>query len=169
MYGHGRVLPPEWRDNDKARECSRLLLVKAARRMRRDGYYARELGLWINGYDGGWGGDCSMASVRDDQACLTALDTLWIRARAALEPAFRVIRCGVVLGDLTPASARQLELFSDDDVPRQKWERITATVDELNLSHGRRVVTLGMWTPPPGGYAGGKIAYTRIPSAEDFL
>jgi hypothetical protein len=24
------------------------------------------------------------------------------------------------------------------------------------------------WTPPPGGYAGGKIAYNRIPSAEDF-
>jgi len=26
MYGHGRVLPPDWRTIDKARECSRLLL-----------------------------------------------------------------------------------------------------------------------------------------------
>ena len=40
MFGHGRVLPPQWRDAEHAQSCSRLLLTKAARRMRRDGYYA---------------------------------------------------------------------------------------------------------------------------------
>ena len=62
-----------------------------------------------------------------------------------------------------------LELKILIDVQRQKWERVTATMDALNLSHGRRIVTLGAWVTPPGGYAGGKIAFTRIPSAEDFL
>src|SRR5262249_41155234 len=70
MYGHGRVLPPDWRTFEKAHDCSRLLLVKAARRMRRDGFSARRLFLWINGFEDGWGGDCPLASVRDDQACL---------------------------------------------------------------------------------------------------
>jgi hypothetical protein len=37
-----------------------------------------------------------------------------------------------------------------------------------NRKYGRTVVSIGPWTPPPGGYAGGKISYTRIPSAEDF-
>lgn len=169
MYGHGRVLPPDWRTLEKARDCSRLLLVKAARRMRRDGFSARRLFLWINGFDDGWGGDCTLASVKDDHACLAGLEVLWDRVRCALPPSFRIIRCGVILGDLTLSSARQLSLFEEDDLERQKWERLTDAMDALNLSHGRRVVTLGAWTPPPGGYAGGKIAYTRIPSAEDFL
>jgi len=45
---------------------------------------------------------------------------------------------------------------------------ITNTIDKLNRKFGKRVLTLGAWMPPPGGYAGGKIAYNRIPSAEDF-
>ena len=35
MYGHGRVLPPDHRTAEHAKSASRLLLVKAARRMRR--------------------------------------------------------------------------------------------------------------------------------------
>jgi DNA polymerase-4 len=73
-----------------------------------------------------------------------------------------------MLTELTPLGARQLSLFQDDD-DRQKWERLQGIVDDLNYSHGKRVVTLGAWTPPPGGFAGGKIAFTRIPDAEDFL
>lgn len=169
MYGHGRVLPPEWRTLERARDCSRLLLVKAARRMRRDGFSARRLFLWLSGFEKGWGDDCELASVHDDQACLSALDRLWSRARAALVASFRIIRCGVILGNLTPLRTRQLSLFEADDTERQKWERITSVMDDLNLSHGRRVVTIGAWATPPGGYAGGKIAFTRIPSAEDFL
>jgi DNA polymerase-4 len=38
----------------------------------------------------------------------------------------------------------------------------------MNRKHGRTLVSVGPWTPPPGGYAGGKISYTRIPRAEDF-
>jgi DNA polymerase-4 len=80
-----------------------------------------------------------------------------------------IMRCGVMLTDLTPLGARQLSLFEEDDTDRQKLERLQDIVDGLNYSHGKRVVTLGAWTPPPGGFAGGKIAYTRIPDAEDFL
>ena len=45
MYGHSRVLPPQWRNIEHALSCSRLLLTKAARRMRRDGFYAGK--LWL--------------------------------------------------------------------------------------------------------------------------
>lgn len=57
----------------------------------------------------------------------------------------------------------------NDDAERQGWERITDAIDTLNRRFGKRMVTIGSWTPPPGGYSGGKIAYNRIPSAEDFL
>ena len=41
-------------------------------------------------------------------------------------------------------------------------------IDTLNRKFGKGVLSLGPWKPPPGGYDGGKISYTRIPSAEDF-
>jgi len=92
----------------------------------------------------------------------------WEKARAAIPPSTKFIRVGVTLLDLSPAGTRQLDLFADDDRERQKCETITNTMDFLNRKFGKRVVSLGAWTPPPGGYAGGKIAYNRIPSAEDF-
>lgn len=47
MFGHARVLPPDSRDLASARNIARLLLTKAARRMRRAGYYCQLLIVWI--------------------------------------------------------------------------------------------------------------------------
>jgi len=178
MYGHARVLPPAWRDLPHARECARLLLVKAARRMRRDGYYAARLWLWLSIRKGGWSKERLRESgwsaerhlpyVNDDHACLSALERLWETARAQISRQTKIIRVGVTLTSLVPARARQLDIFLNDDPERQRWERLTAAIDRINGRFGKRLVTLGPWTPPPGGYAGGKISYTRIPSAEDF-
>lgn len=169
MYGHGRVLSPELRSIPRARECSRLLLTKAARRMRRDGWYAGRLHIWF-AFIGGraWATEITLPSVNDDHALMEALETLWTRARRIIPPHIKIMRVGVTLMDLTPASERQLDLLLNDDLDRQRWEKLTETMDGLNAKFGKRVITLGDWRPPPGGFAGGKIAFTRIPSAEDF-
>lgn len=168
MYGHGRVLPPQWRDIDHALSCSRLLLTKAARRMRRDSFYAGKLWLWLDMRNGGWFGQRELPIVQDDFACLAALNSVWEQARRELRQRPEIIRVGVTLLDLSPDNERQLDLLLNDDVTRRKCERVTNVIDNLNRKFGKRVVTIGAWTPPPGGYAGGKIAYNRIPSAEDF-
>ena len=168
MYGHGRVLPPQWRTIDHALSCSRLLLTKAARRMRRDGYYAGKLWLWLDMRQGGWFGQRTLPIVQDDFACLAALGMIWEQAQRAIRLQSEIIRVGVTLLDLCPDNQRQLDMFLNDDRMRRKCERITNVIDNLNRKFGKRVVTIGDWTPPPGGYAGGKIAYNRIPSAEDF-
>jgi len=168
MFGHGRVLPPEWRTVPYARSCSRLLLTKAARRMRRDGFYAGMLWLWLDIRNGAWFGQRELPSVQDDHAVLEALDVLWEKAKREIKHRAVIVRVGVTLLKLTPASERQFDLFFNDDKKRQRCELITNTIDRLNKKFGKRVVTVGPWTPPPGGYAGGKIAYNRIPSAEDF-
>jgi DNA polymerase-4 len=80
----------------------------------------------------------------------------------------RVLRLRVTLFDLTRASERQLDMLLDDDATRRRWESATEAIDTLNRKYGRTLVSIGPWIPPPGGYAGGKISYTRIPSAEDF-
>jgi DNA polymerase-4 len=168
MFGHGRVLPPSWRTAEYAKPCSRLLLTKAARRMRRDGYFAGQLWLWLGIRNGSWFGQRTLPSVQDDHACLAALNTLWDKAKNEISRRAEIVRVGVTLSALTPSCERQLDLIFNDDGVRQKCERITNTIDRLNQKFGKRVVTLGPWIPPPGGYAGGKIAYNRIPSAEDF-
>ncbi len=168
MFGHGRVLPPDWREIKHAHECSRLLLVKAARRMRRDGFYAGRLWLWLSMRTARWSEGVLLPIVHDDQACLAGLETLWKKACRELPPWTRIIRLGVTLLDLSPATARQLDMFVNDDAARRRWESITSAIDRLNAKYGKTMVSLGPWTPPPGGYAGGKISYTRIPRAEDF-
>jgi hypothetical protein len=103
-----------------------------------------------------------------DHACLDALRVLWPRAKAQISKRASIIRVGVTLLNITPSEHRQLDLMMDDDKDCQRWEAITDTIDGLNAKFGKRVVTMGPWSAPPGGFTGGKIAFTRIPSAEDF-
>lgn len=168
MYGHARVLSPGFRSIDEAKGCSRLLLTKAARRMRRDGFNAGRLDLWLDIRNAGWSGGRPLHGVQDDQACLRGLSALWCEARDGISLNAKIIRVGVSLSGLTRAHHRQLDLFLEDDEERQRCELLTNTIDLLNHKFGKRVVTIGPWMPPPGGFAGGKIAYNRIPSAEDF-
>ena len=173
MFGHGRVLPPDLRTLTKSKDVARLLLVKAARRMRREGYYASTLYVWLSvrttsHNEAGWSARHKLYSANDDQACLSALDTLWSKAGKALHPKAKIVRVGVTLGDLTRSDTRQLDLLLGDDKERLKWEAITSAIDGLNTRYGKSLVTLGTWKPPAGGHVGGKISFTRIPKAEDF-
>lgn len=173
MFGHSRVLPPESRNKVAAKACARLLLVKAARRMRREGYFATKLWLHFSlklnpKLTRSYSGELSFPSAQDDQACLTALNQLWEQTITLMPRYGRILRIGVSLYNLERASGRQLDLFINDDELRRKWESINHAVDQLNIKYGKTIVSIGSWKPPEGGYAGGKIAYTRIPSAEDF-
>lgn len=172
MYGHGRVLSPEWRALDKAESCSRLLVIRASRRLRRDGWAAGRMVLWLDLYigrkQGGWVEAMDLPGVSDDKAFLDALKLIWRRVHESLPASVRAIRVGVTLMDLTRATERQLDWIHDDDAMRQRWETLTAIKDRLNRKYGSRVLEFGLFEQPPGGWAGAKISYTRIPSAEDF-
>ena len=168
MYGHARVLPPETRSLSDARAIARLLLTKAARRMRREGYYAGGLMLWVQFQEGSWSNMRTLPQMRDDAGVLKALSIMWDEMCSATPPRTKVMRVGTTLCDLTPADTRQLDFLIDDDSERQKWERIGDALDALNVKYGKTVASVGHWAPPAGGNVGGKISFTRIPSAEDF-
>lgn len=168
MFGHGRVLPPEARDLASARNTARLLLVKAARRVRRAGFYCQSLALWLQGYQGSGFLTVTLPQVNDDQALLTALTGLWDRLTDKMPAKTKLMRVGVTLGNLTAANHRQLDFLLDDDTERQRWERLGHAMDRLNIKYGKTVASVGFWQPPAGGNVGGKISFTRIPSAEDF-
>jgi DNA polymerase-4 len=137
--------------------------------MRRDRWNAGRLWLWLelmgdnSVHRGVW-----LPAVHDDQALLSALEHLWSELRPSLPRRARIMRIGVTLLELSRSSERQLDILLDDDKQRRRCEDATTAIDALNRKYGRTLVSIGPWTPPPGGYAGGKISYTRIPRAEDF-
>ena len=169
MFGHSRVLPPDSRTINGAYEICRLLLVKAARRMRRGRYYASGLWLGLSIRDGDWSRKRTLPAVRDDKALLEALEALFGDVRREYPKGLTIFSVSATLYDLTPNDQRQMDMLLDDDAERQRFEAITDAMDRLNARFARTVVSLGPWNPPAGGHVGGKISYCRIPDAEDFL
>ncbi|MBL4837623.1 MAG: hypothetical protein JKY34_08590 [Kordiimonadaceae bacterium] len=168
MFGHGRVLPPEWRDFDHAFDAARLLTIKAARRLRKGGYIAKTFGLWLSMKDDRWSGDAHLGGINDDHAAIAALTDLWKQARQQVPPSLRIIRLHVALYDLTPVGAKQFDLLEQNSVQGGKWTSICDAMDKVNSRYAKTLISMGPWSPPPGGYAGGKIAFSRVPDMEDF-
>ena len=125
MFGHGRVLPPESRTLPTAYEIARLLLVKSARRLRRAGYYCSGLWVWLSIKDGSWSRQRSLPMVHDDAAILDALRIVWQQAEMSLPKRTAIFRVGVTLIDITPASARQMDMLLNYDGERKRWEAVT--------------------------------------------
>ncbi|WND01543.1 hypothetical protein QGN29_08220 [Temperatibacter marinus] len=168
MFGHGRVLPPDWRHMDKAVHAARLLLVKAARRMRREGYVARKVGLSLKTSPTRWSDEEILPYVDDDHTILAALTTMWQKAEQSLPASVKVPNLYVYLHELHPKGSLQHDIFTPSDPQHDKWSKLTHAIDHLNEKYQKTSVSLGPWLEPPGGYAGGKIAFTRIPDEKDF-
>jgi DNA polymerase-4 len=160
----------DWRNPERAQICARVLTIKAARRMRRAGFAARALALWFTDRTtAGWFGEDRFAAAWDDRSILASLGRLIAGARAAAAPrSSRSVH--IVLHDLVPVAEIARDLF--DHTPefraRRRWERLSLLADGLNARYGRAVLNIGPWVEPPGGYAGAKIAFNRIPDDEDF-
>ena len=168
MFGHGRVLPPEWRRMDKALDCARLLLTKAGRRMRREKFLAGRVGLSLRMKEDRWSADTYLGYTDDDHSALTGLFKLWKQAQRELPTHVPIIQLYVFLADLMPVADRQYDLFQQNNADQARWTRLTHEIDAINRKNKQTLVSIGPWVQPPGGYAGGKIAFTRIPDEDDF-
>ena len=165
--GHGRVLPPGERSAGFARPMARQLVVKAARRLRREGFLARRLTLSADCLDApSWTASAAVPRANDDLTCLDVLSALWdalaeARSRAA------VFRIAVSFDRFVPSDEAQLELSLGEPDEGCRLARLNAAVDSINARYARTVVGYG-GCAPPGGYVGAKIGYGRVPGLEDF-
>jgi DNA polymerase-4 len=168
MFGHSRILPRGWRNRERAHDCARLLLVKAARRMRREHYSAGALLLSLRAETGErWSGEERMHHpLRDDHGILRLLDVLFARQRLP----GRIKSVHVCLHKIVPMQDATPGLFIDEAgrLQSERWERLSDLGDQINRRYGHAALTLGWQPQPEGGYAGAKIAFGRIPDAADF-
>lgn len=167
MFGHGRVLPTDWRALDGAERAARVLLMKAARRMRRAGFAARCLSLWLaDRGSAGWHGEDRFRPTFDDPALLASLARLFLDARSDARARSRSVH--VALVDLEPIDSIPQDLFEEAREARERRRKLSFLADSINTRLGATKVHWGPCPEIPGGYAGAKIAFNRIPEAEDF-
>jgi len=170
MFGHGRVLAQGWQTPVKARECLRLLTTKAGQRLRREGYNASALDISLSASgEAGWSGTEHFSPAHDEHTFLEAVSRLFDTGAAALRGR-KLQNVYVVLHGLSRPGEITGDLFehASPDPHRQRWNRITDTMDTLNARYGGGVISLGLRQELPGGYAGGKIAFGRVPDLSEF-
>jgi DNA polymerase IV len=170
MFGHSRVLPPDWRSPKQIAGCARLLLAKAARRLRREGFHARALSFDIRQRDKSrWHGEDRFPPAGDDRVFMEALTRLLRQAyiSGAMQNAKSVY---VMLHDISPAGEIRPDLLLTDNekAERERWEKLSGVTDRLAARFGHSAAMLGVQLQPPGGFAGAKIAFGRIPDMADF-
>ncbi len=195
-FGHGRVLGPEHAHVETAWPVACALLLKAATRLRRAEMVAREVILsvrWRSGVeegaapaagrgprsaarigwrpaDTGWRKVLPVATS-DSFVLLRALEGLWRAleraARNRRDPRLRNVH--VHLARLSPETARQLDLFAQTDARWRERERLWAEIDRLNRRFGGRAVEPASLRHLDLAYLGAKIAFGRVPTAEDFI
>jgi DNA polymerase-4 len=85
----------------------------------------------------------------------------------------RIKKISLVLHGLVPESDIQPELL--DALPqsglkaRMKAEHLSEAMDKINHRFGRDSILMGMLPSQGRSFSGTKIAFTRIPDAEEFL
>lgn len=174
MFGHGRVLPRDWRQPEKILQCARLLCMSASRRLRKEHYRAGALvyGWRIKGQD-----SVSVEGVfppsRDDHCFLNCLGQL--HRRLLMHPQLRktdfrrIINVHIYLHHLSGEVVNSHDLFEEPQakLQQQRWEQVSDTLDRVRKQFGAEALSLGL-TTAPGSYIGGKIAFGRIPDLDDF-
>ncbi|ATG49514.1 hypothetical protein CEW89_19215 [Celeribacter ethanolicus] len=161
MIGHGQVLTGPNATPEGARLVTRRLLVKAAARLRREGFFARSLSISVKGGDKRRQyRDSTLRATQDTFFLLEILAGLW--AELTLCPRPKAV--SVTLGGLI----REARVMDDLFAPTQDRAPLCLAIDRLNQRFGQDTVRYGLLPPHHVPYTGAKIAFGRIPLAEDF-
>ena len=167
MFGHSRVLSGEFKDPKRAIDCLRLLTVKAANRLRRGDYTAAAMSVSFKDQDKRrWSGETQFSPCRDDHGFLKHMHKLYDRGIAELRPK-KLRHVYVMLHDIAKLHERGRDLFEAQN--DRDWDKLTDVMDSFNRKEKKAIIHLGPRPKIPGGYAGAKIAFGRVPDAEDFF
>jgi DNA polymerase-4 len=165
--GHSRVLSPDMRSPGRARIVSRALLLKAGTRLRRYGLAAGALGLAARRADRpSLVAEATFSSTQDSFTLLEILDDLWRQFPRSREPFKKV---SIWISRLAPVEKRPRDLFIETRPDGfTKKEVLWRSVDKLVARYGRETVTLASQKDLGLQYLGAKIAFTRVPDAQEF-
>jgi len=163
----------------RAIDVARRLTLKAASRLRRMGYTARNFGFSARLEDGRRRHiELRCRPAQDSITFLALMLEAWEQL-IPREAGVLVKKLGVVLYGLEPEGTRQPDLFEDwpwsgiDTRDRGaerhlRAARLSRALDRINHRFGRDSALIGMMPAVAGSFSGSKIAFTRIPDVEEF-
>lgn len=170
--GHSNVLAPENRPVAKARLVCHRLLLKAASRLRREGYHATSLEVGLRLEDRNKVKIETRFKPKNDNPFFTSIwSELWELAvkKADLRYA-RIMQVSVTLGGMIIDDEVQPDLFDlPEEVHQQKKnEAISKAMDDINKRFGRNTLTTADTLGDANLVTGTKIAFRRIPDKDEF-
>ena len=145
-YGASKVLAPGYRPSGEARLVGRWLVEKVAFRLRRDGWCARRLAVFLRFVDRRtWSRSRTCAASQDTRLFLAMFTDLWPADSR------QVFSVAVHLGDILALSERSGDLFLPAGPgQRARGENLADAVDRLNLRYGAGTVIWGERREHPG-------------------
>jgi len=154
---HSRVLPPQERNDERAKAVLMRLVYKAAARLRHENYWTGSIRVFV-AYLGRplWHEECRLPSCQDTLTLIRATDRLWKH-----KPLGTPLKVGVILGNLEPDPSISWPLFSED----QKLIRLSQAIDQANRKFGAySLYFAGMDMGKPKSEP--RIAFNYIPNLE---
>ena len=152
---HQHVLAPDERTKQKSAPVMRQLLVRAAQRLRDDGFFCRRLAVEVK-----WLGrnpstaTRSFSETQDTGVLLGVLQEIWPEV-----PELKPLRVGITLSGLAPEQAHQPDLFN-----KPSDARLVTAIDEVNAKFGKGAIGYGVAT----GDQSSRIAFQRVPKVKEF-
>ncbi|MFK7839042.1 MAG: impB/mucB/samB family protein [Bdellovibrionales bacterium] len=182
MIGHSRVLDPQMRTPEAARQMARRLLTKATYRLRRGEYFAQTLSLGVRtsnygGPEQKWRREIRLPNpAQDPFTFLEHLETLWtmmlIDLNASNRHNFKLKKVSTLLMNLHHVEHitgdMMTERYKEKLNTLKKRESLATALDTLQTKYKHETVTLGRPPKTLSGYVGTKIAFSRVPDTEEF-
>jgi len=172
MIGHSRVLPPALRPVPQAHKVARSLAIKAARRLRREGYAAGMMIVSLKFQDRQYFEEhMSLPFITDDFTLLETLEKLWALIPQHLHH-YRVRKVSVLYVHLRPAGQRNQDLFPMvSERTRQRREKLTVAIDKLvDKYQNPDILKMGDLAETKKMHDfGTKIAFSRVPNVKEFV
>ncbi|RKQ69173.1 DNA polymerase-4 [Litorimonas taeanensis] len=171
MYGHSRQLSGDWTTPKRAQDCLRLLTCQAARRMRKDGYLSSRLTVSLRDQKRNrYSAESQFSPIRDDHSVLRYMLSAFDKCMKQ-HSLSRISSVYITLQGLSTHGNVSQDIFSTpaDTHAQERLSRLSDIIDSTNSRFQSDCLTVGLQEQPPGDYAGGKIAFGRIPDAEAYL
>lgn len=168
--GHSHVLSPELREPSQARRVALRLVLKLGSRLRRMDLVASNICLALRLEEGSrYETSLNCWQVSDSLTLIQLLDQLWKKLLLETKGE-RIKKISITVSRVDEVSQLQPELFLNQDLEaRAKANRLSQAIDAINHQYGRDSILLGILPAEGKSFSGTKIAFTRIPDAEEFL
>lgn len=160
MIGHSHVLSPKRRTVDGAKAVLTKLIHRAALRLRKEGYWAQRMEIYISysHREEGWRADVPLGLCQDTLSMIESLEALW-----PFRPPFeRPTQVAITLFGLVPDAYAPLPLFPDE----QRRVQLSRTMDALNDHLGHNMVCVSGMEDARDD-APTRIAFNRVPDEDD--